>query len=103
MTIWYITMVYSYTININSSSRGAFLYFYDSGFSLEEKVFVLVGGKDREKKTLITFLLFSAFYGYSSRINIRYGYDMNMAVLAFFLLLRVHTTSPCKDDDIREI
>ena len=49
MTIWYITMVYSYTININSSSRGAFLYFYDSGFSLEEKVFVLVGGKDREK------------------------------------------------------
>ena len=42
-------MVYSYTININSSSRGAFLYFYDSGFSLEEKVFVLVGGKDREK------------------------------------------------------
>ena len=61
MTIWYITMVYSYTININSSSRGAFLYFYDSGFSLEEKVFVLVGGKGGGKKRLslsCCFLLF---------------------------------------------
>lgn len=95
-------VLYSYTININSSSsRGGFLILLRVSFSLEEKVFLLVGGfgvLGKGGKKRLSLSCCSAFYGYSStyfsRINIRYGYDMNMAIILAVLLLKVHTTSP---------